>query len=183
MAIERKKFFPVHIDLINKDIELIGTNIESLGNRFLKIDLTPELKGKSIEIRLKTIVRNEKIDTEVLQIKLLGSYIRRMMNKGTNYIENSYFINCKDEFLQVKQLLITRRKVQRKVRSALKIAAEKEFIEYAKDKKFEDLVLDIINNKVQKEISLKLKKIYPLSLCEIKFLSKEDSKKHKENKE
>ena len=43
-------------------------------------------------------------------------------------------------------------------------------IAYVKDKKCEEVFDEIIKNQLQKPLSLKLKKIYPLSLCEIRIL-------------
>jgi ribosomal protein S3AE len=42
-------------------------------------------------------------------------------------------------------------------------------IAYAKGKTSEKIFEDILKNSIQKELSFKLKKIYPLSLCEIRI--------------
>ena len=96
-----------------------------------------------------------------------------MVRKGTNYIEDSFSTECKDAQVKIKPFLITRRKVTREVRKALRNKAKEELINYAKDKNSEEIFDDILNNKLQKQLSLKLKKIYPLSLCEIRTLKVE----------
>lgn len=177
---EKKKFHLVEIPILKREIELISTEQEKLKGKYAKIDLTSDLKGKSIELKLKVDLKDSKLIAEPTQLQLFGSYIRRMINKGTNYVENSYFLESKDNLLKVKQFMITRRKVPRKVRNALKQASEKEFKEYAKTKTFEGIITDILNNKIQKEISVKMKKIYPLSMCEIKYLGIATEKEAKE---
>jgi len=107
------------------------------------------------------------------QIKLMSCYLKRMVRKGTNYIEDSFSTECKDAQVKIKPFLITRRKVTREVRKALRNKAKEELINYAKDKNSEEIFDDILNNKLQKQLSLKLKKIYPLSLCEIRTLKVE----------
>ncbi|MFA6022974.1 MAG: hypothetical protein WC781_02715 [Candidatus Pacearchaeota archaeon] len=179
MAIEKKKFLSVKIPLINKEIELLGLSVEDFEGRFVKFDMTSDLRGKSLELRTKVKVSDGKAEANVLEAYLLGYYIRRMMRKGTDYVEDSFLVQCKDHQVRIKPFLITRKRVSRQIRSALREIAKKEIIEYVKDKTFENLVLDMINNKIQKELNIKLKKIYPLGLCEIRFIGIEDSKEYK----
>jgi ribosomal protein S3AE len=170
MAIEKKKFLPVQIPLLNREIELLAHSNEDLDKRFVKIDLTPELKGKNIELRMKVILKEGKPTAEPVEVYLMGSYIRRIMRKGTDYVEDSFALKCKDQNIIVKPFLITRKKVSRKVKAALRDATRNGFAEYAKSKSFDEIILDMVSNRIQREISIKLKKIYPLGVCEIRFL-------------
>lgn len=176
--IEKKKFLQVNIPLINKEIELLGNSIESLDNRFIKLDMTSDLRGKSLELNLKVSLKEGKAVAEPLQAYLLEYYIRRMMRKGTDYVEDSFLVNCKDHRIRIKPFMITRKRVSKQVRKALRDCTKKEIEEYVKEKNFQNLVIDMINNKIQKELNQKLKKIYPLGLCEIKFIGIEDSKEY-----
>ena len=92
------------------------------------------------------------------------------MRKGTNYVEDSFDTECKNSGLKIKPFLITRRKVSRAVRKALREKAREELIGYVKDKTSDELFEEVIRNQLQKPLSLKLKKIYPLALCEIRIL-------------
>jgi ribosomal protein S3AE len=173
---EKKKFLPVDVPVINKTIELYGTNIESLNNRTIKLDLSRNLKGKSLELVLKVSASPEKAVASPLRIQLLGFFIRRMIRKGTDYVEDSFNVECRDAFLRIKPFLITRKKVSRKTRKGLRDKAKEELLEYIKDMEKDELVKDIISNNLQKTLSLKLKKIYPLALCEIRHLEIKDKK-------
>lgn len=183
MATEKKKFLQVQVPLINREIELVGTGNESLSNRFVKLDLTPDLRGKSLELKMEIKLKDGKPTGEAKEIYLMGYFIRRMMRKGTDYVEDSFLANCSDHRIRIKPFLITRKRVSRAVRNALRVAAKEFLISYVKEKSFENLVLDIINNKMQKELNAKLKKVYPLGLCEIRFLGIEDQKGYIEKKE
>lgn len=121
-------------------------------------------------IFLKIKIEGDKATTIPVQIQLMPQYLKRMVRKGTNYIEDSFSTNSKDTQIRIKPFLITRRKVSRAVRKALRNKAKEELINYAKDKTSETIFDDILKNKLQKELGLKLKKIYPLSLCEIRIL-------------
>ena len=167
----KKKFFPVKIPILKKEIELYSKDISSLEGRFVKINLANELKGKALDLKLKVKVTGEKAEAHPIQVKLLSSYLKRVMRKGVDYAENSFKTQCKDNNLKIKSFMITRKRVTRRVLAGLSKESEKELKEYIKNKTFEELISEIISGKLQKYLSLKMKKIYPLGLCEIKYLA------------
>ena len=171
MAKEKKKkrFFDVEIPLINKETHLQAYELNELEGRIIKYDLTRFLKGKSMIIKLKVKIDGEKAITIPIETKLMPYFLKRMVRKGTNYVEDSFSTKCKNAQVRIKPFLITRRKVSRAVRKALRNKAKAELIEYIKDKDTETLFDEILKNNIQKQLSLKLKKIYPLSLCEIRI--------------
>ncbi|MFA5952967.1 MAG: hypothetical protein WC812_00045 [Candidatus Pacearchaeota archaeon] len=172
-AKRKKKFFNIEIPLIKKSTQLQAYESKDLNNRYIKYDLTRILKGKSILLTIKVLVKNDEAITVPKEIKLMPYYLRRMMRKGTDYVEDSFSANCKNAQLRIKPFLITRRKVPRKIRKALRDKAKQELIEYIKQKNFEEVFDEILKNSLQKNLSMKLKKIYPLSLCEIRVLEVE----------
>jgi ribosomal protein S3AE len=166
----KKKFFDVEIPLINKQTQLQAYEIAELDGRFLKYDLTRMLKGKSMMLTLKVKVEDNNAIANPKKIVLMPYFLRRMVRKGTNYVEDSFSAMCQDAEIVIKPFLITRRKVSRAVRKALRKKAKEELINYVKDKTAEELFDEILKNQIQKPLSLKLKKIYPLALCEIRVL-------------
>lgn len=176
MAQEKKKFFEVEIPAINQKLKLIAYNIEQLDNRNIKFDLTRMLRGQSIEALIKVKLENNKAIGKITKLSVLGFFIRRMMRKSISYVEDSFSAESSDSILKIKPFLITRKKVTRAVRNALRIEAKKYLQDYAKDKETEEIFLDIINNRLQRSLSLKLKKIYPLALCEIREIKIEKQK-------
>ena len=176
IAKRKKKFFDVEIPLINKTTNLRAFELKELNGKFMKYDLTRILKGKSAIIQLKVKIENEKAIASPRKIRLMPSYLKRMVRKGTNYVEDSFSVDCEDFQLKIKPFLITRRKVSRAVKKALREKARAELINYVKDKNIETIFQDLLKNQIQKPLSLKLKKIYPLSLCEIRVLEARDKK-------
>ena len=177
----KKKFFEVKIPLINKKVQLYSYELGDLEDRNIKYDLTRALKGKNILLTLKVKVNNKEATASPKSLIVLPSYLKRMIRKGTNYVEDSFSTDCKNAQIRIKPFLITRRKVSRAVRKALREKAREELIKYVKNKNTEFIFEDILRNKLQKELSLKLKKIYPLSLCEIRVLKIEKEKKNKKS--
>ena len=166
----KKKFFDVEMPLVGKQTQMQAYELSELNNRFIKYDLTRILRGKSMMLTLKVKVEGDKATTYAKEILLMPYFVRRMVRKGTNYVEDSFAAECKDATLRIKPLLVTRRKVSRAVRKELRNQAREELINYVKTKKSEDLFDEIIKNQIQKPLSMKLKKIYPLALCEIRVL-------------
>jgi len=173
IAKRKKKFFDVEIPSIKKTTQLQAYDIEELNNKFVKYDLTRILRGKSMLLQLKVKVKGKKATTTPIKTEIMPYFLKRMVRKGTNYVEDSFSTRCKDAQIKIKPFLVTRRKVSRAVRKALREKAKEELINYAKDKNSEKIFEDILENKLQKNLSLKLKKIYPLSVCEIRFFKVE----------
>ena len=174
----KKKFFSVSVPIINKEIELYGTDIQEFNNSFVKYDLTNLLKGKALDLRLKVKVVDNEATTEPIEIKLLGTYLRRAARKGSDYSEDSFIAECADHRVRIKPFMVTRKRVPNATLRGLREVAKKEIISYLENKSFEKAVSDIISGKIQKDIGAKLKKVYPLSTFEIKFLGISDLKEH-----
>jgi ribosomal protein S3AE len=175
--IEKKKFYQVEIPLLNKEIELFGRE-GSFKGKHVKYDLTNSLKGKGLEIKFVVEEKDGKISTKVKQAYLHGFYIRRMLRKGTDYVEDSFLAECKDNRIRIKPFMITRKRVSRIVLKGLRNKAKEEIEKYVKGKSFEMIVKDVMDGKLQKDITPALKKIYPLGLVEIKFVGIENLKEH-----
>lgn len=172
-AKRRKKFFDVEIPLINKETQLIGYELEELKGRTIKYDLTRLLKGKSIMMFLKVKIEGSKVFAIPKKIQIMSYFLRRMIRKGTSYVEDSFLTNCKNAQIRIKPFLITRRKVSRAIRNSLRKKAKEFLIEHFKDKTYEEIFDDVLKGKLQKPLSLTLKKIYPLSFCDIRVLEVE----------
>jgi ribosomal protein S3AE len=180
---KKKRFYDVEMPLINKETQLLAYDISELENKYIKYDLTRILRGKSILIQFKVSVKDNQAVGFPRGIVLMPYFLRRMIRKGTDYVEDSFITECKDAVLNIKPFLITRRKVSKRVRRGLRDKAKEEIKKYVKDKTSERIFEDILKNKMQKELSQLLKKIYPLSLCEIKSMNIEKDLEMKDVKE
>ncbi|MEK6875149.1 MAG: hypothetical protein AABX30_00525 [Nanoarchaeota archaeon] len=169
----REKFFDVEIPSIGKETQVQAFEKTDLNGKFIRYDLTRLLRGKNAEMQLVIKVEGEKITTIPREIKVLPYFIRRAMRKGINYVEDSFSADSQNAKLKIKPFLITRRKVSRAIRKALREKCKEEIINYVKDKDFDEIFDDILKNRFQKSLSQKLKKIYPLSLCEIRHIKVE----------
>ena len=173
-AKRKKRFFDVEIPIIGKQTQLQAYSLEELDKKIIKYDLTRFLRGKSMLLTSEVKIEKEQALSFPKKIVLMPYSLRRMVRKGTNYVEDSFSADCKDTKVRIKPFLVTRRKVSRAVRKALREKAREELTSYVKDKNSKEVFDEIIKNNLQKILSLKLKKIYPLSLCEIRIFQVEN---------
>ena len=166
---KRKKFFEIPIPMSDQKIELTGKTLEDLNNKKVKLDLTRQLRGKSVEAVFKINIENGKISVNYQKLTLMPYFIRRMIRKRISYIEDSFTTPTQESLVRIKPFLITRKRVSRIVRKTLRNQTRNWIEDYVAERKDEEIFNDIFSNKLQRPLSLKLKKTYPLSLCEIRM--------------
>jgi ribosomal protein S3AE len=166
----RKKFLKVEVPLSRSTIELIGSTPEEIQGRTIKLDLTRQLKGKSVEATVKIKINDEKLIAKPIKIRLMPYFIRRMIRKRISYVEDSFETPSQESMIQIKPFLITRKRVSRVVRKTLRNKCKNWIEDYVAERKDEEIFNEILSNRLQKSLSLMLKKTYPLSLCEIRVL-------------
>lgn len=167
---KRRKFIDVEVPIIRSKIELIGNSVEDVENRTIKLDLTRQLKGKSVEAIVKVKLENKKPVAHPEKIKLMSYFIRRMIRKRISYVEDSFECPSQESMILIKPFLITRKRVSRAVRKTLRNKCNNWISDYIAERKDSEIFNDILSNRMQKPLSLALKKTYPLSLCEIRTL-------------
>jgi len=169
VIIKRKKFIEVDIPVIKSKVELIGNSNEEIHGRTIKLDLTRQLKGKSVEATVKVELENNKPVANPIKIKLMPYFIRRMIRKRISYVEDSFETPSQNSMISVKPFLITRKRVSKAVRKTIRNKCKNWLQDYIAEKTDKELFNEILMNKFQKTLSLYLKKTYPLSLCEIRM--------------
>jgi len=166
----KKKFFDVEIPIINKKTELYAYEQKELENKSIKYDLTRLMRGKGLLLTLKVKLNDGKLVSYPKKLSILPYFIRRILKKGTNYVEDSFTTKAKDNEVIIKPFLVTRRKVSRSIRKSLRNKCKEELLDYIKDKDSESLFEELLRGQLQRNLSQKLKKIYPLSFCDIRIL-------------
>ncbi len=176
--LQKKSFFDIESSVTASKISLYAASAEELVGRIVTLDLTRNLRGKAFELKIKLEMKEGKLIGEPVSLGLVGSYIRRMMRKGSDYVEDSFSTASKDGIMVIKPFLITRHKVSREVRKSLRNATKEHLISHAATRTSRELFNETMSNKIQKDLSIKLKKIYPLALCEIRTLELVPPKKN-----
>ncbi|MBM3247475.1 hypothetical protein FJZ17_02975 [Candidatus Pacearchaeota archaeon] len=165
----KKKFFEIDIPIVNEKYEGYAYTIDQLNNKIIKLDITRKLRGKNVDLILKVKVEDNKAVAYPKKMILLPYFIRHMLHGGISYIEDSFIAETQDAKVAIKPFLITRKKVSRAVRKTLRNSAKNWLEDYLKTKTAEDIFQEILSGQLQKPLSLKLKKVYPLAICEIRM--------------
>lgn len=164
----KKGFYEVEVPMTAVKISLYGGAPDDFDGKVIKLDMTRNLRGKNLELRMKVKNDGGKLYAIPIGAIIAGSYIRRAMRRGTDYVEDSFKVTCKDAIMVVKPFMITRRRVSRAVRKVLRDNARKYVEDYMSIRNVKELFSDVVIGKLQKGMALKLKKIYPLAFCEIR---------------
>ena len=173
---ERKKYIEVQVPFLGESLRVLGTP-QDLHNKTIKLDLTRKLRGKGLTIKLRIFNQEGKLFAIPNSLTLASLYIRRMMRKRTNYVEDSFQARCSDIRVTFKPHLITRKKVSRVVRKNLRNTTREFIIDYVKEKDYITTCQEIFDGTLQKTLLPKLKKIYPLSFCDIRVFETKDLEK------
>jgi len=164
----KKKFFEVDVPMIGEKHSILAGALEEINKKVMRIDVTRKLKGKSLDMIFKIVVENGKAIGIPVKMTLMPFFVKHMMHTGVDYVEDSIMAETKDSQVVIKPFLITRKRVSRAVRRTLRNSARNWLVDYLKTKTDDDVFQDVLSNQLQKPLSLKLKKIYPLAICEIK---------------
>lgn len=181
----KKSFYEVSAPVTATKIQLYAASPEELVGQIVRLDLTKNLRGKNLELKLKVKNNDNELFAEPVSVQLLSAYLKRVVRKGTDYAEDSFEVECRDCDARIKPLLVTRRRVSRSILNELRINARKFLEGHVKTRNGGEIISEIITNKLQKQLSLKLKKVYPLALCEIRMFeigkarAESDSEKEK----
>jgi len=173
---ERKKYIEAQIPILDSGFRVLGTP-ESLDKKTIKLDLTRQLRGKGLTMTFRLFNDEGKLVGVPNKMELATSYIRKMMRKRSDYVEDSFKAQCADIRVIVKPLLITRKRVSRAVRKNLRNTAREFLLEYLKENDFNEVCQKLLEGTLQKTLLPRLKKVYPLSFCDIRVFETKEIEK------
>lgn len=105
--------------------------------------------------------------------RLTPAAVRKTMRRSKSKIEDSFKLTTSDNIPTIiKPVLVTKNRtngaVLRNLRRTLKAYLTKKVTTTT----FENMLLDLVMHKLQRELQDTLKKVYPLSTCEIKYFAR-----------
>ncbi len=167
----KEKFYPVYFPIVKEEVaHIIVKDEKAMLGRHVKCDLSAITKGKLGELGgLVNEIKSGKVYASLTAIRLYSTYIRRFVHRGITKIDDSFSVESTDKKkLQIKIVLMTRKKVKGKVEKALRKEARDFLAKTINAATAEDTFVEILQGELQKKLSKKLKKVYPLSFCEIR---------------
>lgn len=175
-----KKWYSILAPQEFKQIEIgetLTSSPNSLLGKTLKINLmqlTNDIKKQNVNITFKIIqIKDDKAFTEIKKYELLQMAVRRIISKEKNKLDSSFLCKTKDNIaIRLKPLLITKSKTKKSILSTLQNQTKKFLTENISKLSYSELIIYLINYKLQTQLKEHLKKIYPVSLFQIRCLIK-----------
>jgi small subunit ribosomal protein S3Ae len=155
--------------LSNEDANLIGRTLEvNLAN------ITNDPKSQNIKVKFKIKeVKNNQCCTELVSYNMLSTYVKRVIKPAKEKIDYSaeYLTNDNIKIL-IKLIMLTKAKTIHTVLTSIRHKSNEYLKSYCKKVDYKTLVIDLVSHNLQKELKNTLKKIYPLSVCEIRTMQR-----------
>ena len=153
--------------------EIPYSEAKTLLGRILRVNLyllTNDSRKQNAELAFKIINSDGKTaNTELLGYKILNAYIKRVIRKGKEKVDDSFVCESKDNIkIKIKPFFITKNKTKDSIITKLRMETRKMMTEYSKTIDFEKLVRETTSNSLQRNLKQELKKIYPLNLFELR---------------
>lgn len=132
----------------------------------------PKKQSYNITFKVKEI-RDHNAITESIRYELPSMHVKRLVKKGKEKVDYAFEILTKDNVkAMVKPMLVTKTMTQHSRLTFLRKKSEEVIKAIAKEKTFAELMSMLVTTELQKTLRGELKKVYPLSICEIRMFER-----------
>ena len=145
------------------------------------MNLTNDMKRQNISVSFRvTSFENNAAVTTVIGYEVVPSSVKRLVRRNSEKIDMSFVCDTTDKvFIRIKPIVLARASVKGSVASKMRHTIENHISKAVKKMKFEDVMADVISHKMQSELREILNKIYPVKVCEIRYVGIEDVERPK----
>ncbi len=173
-----KKWFPVYGPKYMRSAfigETPASEREKVMGKEIRISLaavTGEIRKQNTQITFKiTNMQGNNALADVKKIELSAAQIKRQIRKGRDRIDEVFRLKTADgKEVIMKALLVTRNKVDNSKKTLLRKLARQELKEYLGKTDYNQLVQDLVAQKLQKAMGQALRKVCPLKNSEIRVM-------------
>jgi len=148
------------------------------------MNLTNDMKRQNINIHFKVVeVEDNRAKTSIIAYQIIPSSVKRFVRRNSEKMDNAFTCETADNvFLRVKPLIITRGDVKGSVAAKMRNSITAFLAKTIKKMTYDEIINDLISHKLQSLMREYLNKIYPLKVCEIRYLGIEAREKPQEIK-
>lgn len=181
----KKKWFKIVAPKIFNNIEIgetLAVTSDQLATKYVTANLmsiTKNVRQQNINVKLKvTSIKDNIAITEVIGYQVMPTAIKRFVRRHVDRIDESFIVATSDGvILRLKPMVLTRFNTKNSVKSLLRIAMKSYFITELKKMRFDEFVGHCVGNRIQKDLSKNLNKIYPVRSVTIRRFDVVDSSK------
>lgn len=153
------------------------------------------LRGRTLEINLMDMTgdpkaQNTKVTFSIdtiqgdnayampVKYQMIPATIKRLVRRTKDKVDASFLCKTKDQKLvRFKPLLITKNKTTKSVQTALRKTAHAYLQDAVHKLTYEELILQLVNHKLQRSLKDLTSKVFPLKVCEIRVVQYEGEAK------
>jgi len=148
------------------------------------MNLTNDTRKQNTSIHFKiTEVEGDKAKTSIIGYQIIPSSVKRFVRRNSEKMDMSFACETSDNVpLRVKPLVITRADVKGSIAAKLRNNIMVFLVKTIKKMTYDEILNDLISRKLQDGMRQALNKIYPLKVCEIRYLGIEAREKPQEVK-
>jgi len=148
------------------------------------MNLTNDIKRQNINIHFKIVeIDGDKAKTSITGYEIVPYSVKRFVRRNSNKIDMSFTCETADNvLLRLKPLMVTKADVKGSVGAKLRSYAKSYLEKTIKKIKYDEVISDLISHKLQSTAKEYLNKVYPLKICEIRYLGIEPEEKSYEAK-
>jgi ribosomal protein S3AE len=163
--------------------EVLLEDGSKLMNRTVKVNmmqLMGDMKKQSVNVMFKVNdIKDGKALTQAVKFEISAFSLKRLAKREKDKLSDSFVVKTADnKLVRIKSVMITNAMTNGAVLAALIKTCRAVCKEIVNKIKFEQLIIDLVTYKFQKEVRDSLHKVYPLRNFDIRMLSLETKKKN-----
>jgi ribosomal protein S3AE len=183
---KKKKWFPLVApeSFQNRVIgEVLLEDASVLMNRTVKVNmmqLMNDMKKQNVNVMFKvTDIKDGKALTKAVKFEVSAFSLKRLAKREKDKLSDSFVVKTLDDKLvRIKTVMITNAMTNGAVQATLVQSCRAVCKEIVNKVNFEQLIIDLVIYKFQKEVRESLHKVYPLRNFDIKVFELETKKKN-----
>ncbi|MBT3985514.1 hypothetical protein HOD38_05055 [archaeon] len=180
ISVKKKRWYSVLAPKILNNVvvgETPAADPSMLVGRTFAVNLSSVMRNmrkQNVEVRfkIKEVKGNECI-TDFVSYEILPAHVKRLVKRAKCRVDDSFVVETKDKLkVRVKPLILARDTTQKSVAGALRKTAKEMIIERIGKTDYSEFLNKVLVGEVQRDLKTRLRKIYPLSVAEIRAMKR-----------
>jgi len=178
ISVKKKRWYSVKAPKVLNNVAVGETPSADPGlleGRVLSMNLSNvvrNIKKNNLVVKFKIIeIKGNECVTDFVGYEIVPAHVKRLVKRSKCRIDDSFVVESKDKkSVRVKPLLLTRDKTCNSVLSSLRKTAKEHLTKKLASMDYNEFLNKLLVGDIQRELKGNLKKVYPLSIVEIRAL-------------